>query len=236
VCEVNFRDICLAHRAKSLKPKISITLASSEIHSKFSSEQAMKTQTGSRSIALPFNLGARWGGWLSACPAALPPGYKHGTHRIAGWVGQRAGLDGCGKSRSHREPVACPACSEWPYRLINAVRKIQVSSSYSENNDQYTSEQPRRKVVSSPPPPTLSTTIATTTTFRSLSLSHTVRHHQPSVFSQQLRRHNSAERKTTRLQSCKYKSVVPGKANTHSVLDNMVNPSAILARRTLTQF
>jgi hypothetical protein len=32
-------------------------------------------------------------------PAALPPGKRPGTHRIGGWVGPRAGLDGCEKSR-----------------------------------------------------------------------------------------------------------------------------------------
>ena len=34
-------------------------------------------------------------------PAALSPGKRPGTHRIGGWVGLRAGLDGCGKSRPH---------------------------------------------------------------------------------------------------------------------------------------
>jgi hypothetical protein len=33
-------------------------------------------------------------------PAALPPGKRPGTHCIGGWVGPRAGLGGCGKSRS----------------------------------------------------------------------------------------------------------------------------------------
>jgi hypothetical protein len=32
-------------------------------------------------------------------PAALPPGKRPGTHCIGGWVGPRAGLDGCRKSR-----------------------------------------------------------------------------------------------------------------------------------------
>ena len=32
-------------------------------------------------------------------PAALPPGKRFGTHCIGGWVGPRADLDGCGKSR-----------------------------------------------------------------------------------------------------------------------------------------
>jgi len=31
--------------------------------------------------------------------AALPLGKRHGNHCIGGWVGNRAGLDGCGKSR-----------------------------------------------------------------------------------------------------------------------------------------
>ena len=38
-------------------------------------------------------------GGQSHAPAALPPGKTPGTHCIAGWVGPRAGLDGCGKSR-----------------------------------------------------------------------------------------------------------------------------------------
>jgi len=33
-------------------------------------------------------------------PAALHPGKRPGTHCIGGWVGPRAGLDECGKSRS----------------------------------------------------------------------------------------------------------------------------------------
>ena len=31
-------------------------------------------------------------------PAALPPGKKPGTYCIGGWLGPRAGLDGCGKA------------------------------------------------------------------------------------------------------------------------------------------
>ena len=36
-------------------------------------------------------------------PAALPPGKKPGIHCTGGWVGPKAGLDGCGKSRPHRD-------------------------------------------------------------------------------------------------------------------------------------
>jgi hypothetical protein len=44
----------------------------------------------------------RVGGHLHS-PAALPPGKRHGTHFIGGWVGPRAGLEGCEKSRPNRD-------------------------------------------------------------------------------------------------------------------------------------
>ena len=42
------------------------------------------------------------GGWVNnARPQPLyPPPQRPGTHCIGDWVGARAGLDGCGKSRS----------------------------------------------------------------------------------------------------------------------------------------
>jgi hypothetical protein len=39
------------------------------------------------------------GGQLHA-PAALPPGKRLGTHCTGAWMGPRAGLDGCRKSRT----------------------------------------------------------------------------------------------------------------------------------------
>jgi hypothetical protein len=38
-------------------------------------------------------------------PATLRPGKRHGTHCTGGWVGTRAGMDGCGKSRLHRDSI-----------------------------------------------------------------------------------------------------------------------------------
>jgi hypothetical protein len=38
------------------------------------------------------------GGWSAPRPGRFTPG-RLGTHCIGGWVGPRAGLDGCGKSR-----------------------------------------------------------------------------------------------------------------------------------------
>jgi len=42
-------------------------------------------------------------------PAALPPGKRPDTHCIGGWVGPRAGLDGFGKSRPHRDSIPGPS-------------------------------------------------------------------------------------------------------------------------------
>jgi len=40
-------------------------------------------------------------------PAALPPGTRPCTHCVGGWVGPRAGLDGCRKSCPHRDACVC---------------------------------------------------------------------------------------------------------------------------------
>ena len=38
-------------------------------------------------------------------PADLPPGKRPSIPCIGGWVGPRAGLDGCGKSRHNRDSI-----------------------------------------------------------------------------------------------------------------------------------
>ena len=43
-------------------------------------------------------------GWVvNATPRPLYPQERPGTRCIGGWVGPRAGLDGCGKSRPNRD-------------------------------------------------------------------------------------------------------------------------------------
>ena len=42
-------------------------------------------------------------------PASLPQGKRRGSHCIGGWVVPRVGLDGCGKSRSHRDSIPGPS-------------------------------------------------------------------------------------------------------------------------------
>jgi hypothetical protein len=46
---------------------------------------------------------------LIATPRPLYPLEKADSHCIGGWVGLRAGLDGCGKSRSHRDSILQPS-------------------------------------------------------------------------------------------------------------------------------
>jgi hypothetical protein len=40
-------------------------------------------------------------------PDALPPGKRPCAHCVGGWVGPRAGLDGCGKSMSYKYVNLC---------------------------------------------------------------------------------------------------------------------------------
>jgi len=66
-----------------------------------------ESPNGSRDISLLFLEPRRYmgeGGQWQA-PAALPPGKRAVTRCIGGWVGPRTGLDGCGKSRSHRDSI-----------------------------------------------------------------------------------------------------------------------------------
>ena len=69
------------------------------------------TRRGSRGIALLFHdHGTRKGvrGQRHAL-AALYPRKIPGIHCTGGWVGPRAGLDRCGKSRLHRDSIPGPS-------------------------------------------------------------------------------------------------------------------------------
>ena len=65
------------------------------------------------------------GEWSAARPGrTLYPRERHGTHCTGGWVGPRAGLDRCGKSRPHRDPIPDRlARSQLLYRLSYPVLK-----------------------------------------------------------------------------------------------------------------
>jgi hypothetical protein len=49
------------------------------------------------------------GGWSKSPPGHLYPRERPGTHCTGGWVGPRAGLDRCGKSRPHRDWIPGPS-------------------------------------------------------------------------------------------------------------------------------
>jgi hypothetical protein len=46
---------------------------------------------------------------VNATPRPLFPRERPGTHCKEGWVGPRAGLDGCGKSRPHGNSIPGPS-------------------------------------------------------------------------------------------------------------------------------
>jgi hypothetical protein len=52
-----------------------------------------------------FNLGAGWGWVVNVTPRPLYPRERPGNHCRGGWVGLRAGLDGCGKYRPHWDSI-----------------------------------------------------------------------------------------------------------------------------------
>ena len=84
----------------------------SKVKVKFALKQATK---GLYSF---FNLGASWSRWSTPQPRSLyPPGMRTCILCIGGWVGPRAGLDGCRKLAFFgvRSPYS-PAHKKSPYR------------------------------------------------------------------------------------------------------------------------
>jgi hypothetical protein len=76
-------------------------------YSRYRPEQAQRVDRG---IALPFlDPGARRGGWSAPRPGRFTPRERPGTHYTGGWVGPRAGLDVCEKSRPYRDSFPGPS-------------------------------------------------------------------------------------------------------------------------------
>ena len=89
--------ICIhLRRLKSNKVKVKVTLVQ-----KLRLCTGRTTHSGSRGIALPFHDHDTRRGWAGQrhASAAIYPRERPGTHCTGGWVGPRAGLDSCGKSR-----------------------------------------------------------------------------------------------------------------------------------------
>ena len=56
-----------------------------------------------------FDFGGRWGWVVNATPPPLYPGKEKRYAFCRRWVGLRAGLDECGKSRPHRVSIPGPS-------------------------------------------------------------------------------------------------------------------------------
>ena len=77
-----------------------------DVKVKVTLEQATKAQRWS---TLSLTSALDRGRVVNATPRPLHPRERPGTHCIGGWVGPRAGLDGCGKSRPHRDSIPGPS-------------------------------------------------------------------------------------------------------------------------------
>ena len=61
------------------------------------------------SSTLPSTPALDGGGWSTPRPGRFSPRERPGTHCIGGWLGSRSCLDGCGKSRPHRDLIPGPS-------------------------------------------------------------------------------------------------------------------------------
>jgi hypothetical protein len=93
-------------------------------------EQAQRVGRG---IAVLFrDLGARRGWVVNLTPRPLYPPESPGTHCTGGWVGLRAGVDVCEKSRPHRYSIPGPS-SQSLYRLSYPTHGFfEESSNYGD--------------------------------------------------------------------------------------------------------
>ena len=88
-----------------------------------------------------FNLRTRWGWVIKATPLPFYPRERPGTQCVGGWLGSRAGLEGCGKSHPTPgfDPWTVQSVAQSLYRLSyrgpnnirtqqNCVLRINVNS------------------------------------------------------------------------------------------------------------
>jgi hypothetical protein len=79
------------------------------IKGKFTLEEAMNAQMGSRGLALLFTSVLDGVSGQRHAPAALPRGKRSSTHCTGGWLVLRAGLDRHKKSRPHQNLITGPS-------------------------------------------------------------------------------------------------------------------------------
>jgi len=108
------------HRLHDSDSRRKITYTYIKVKVNWSHYRPGVAQRVGRGIALLFHDRGtrRWVSGQQHVPTALYPRERPGTHFTGGWVGPRAGLDRCGKSRPHRVSIPDrPARSQSLYRL-----------------------------------------------------------------------------------------------------------------------
>ena len=70
------------------------------------------------SSTLSLTLALDWVDIQCHAPTALPTGKETRNHCTAGWLGPRAGLDGCGKSCPHRDSISGPSRADPSGRAV----------------------------------------------------------------------------------------------------------------------
>jgi len=78
-----------------------------KVHPRTGHEDPEKEQRYNSTLSLRSALDD--GEWSMPHPGRFNPREKSSTHCIGGWVSIRAGLDGCGKSRPHRDSIRGPS-------------------------------------------------------------------------------------------------------------------------------
>jgi hypothetical protein len=66
-------------------------------------------------------------------PAALYPLERPRTHCTGGWVGPRAGLDSCGKSRPHRDSIPGVSSPNQSLYRLRYPTHHEVRNTFSKN-------------------------------------------------------------------------------------------------------
>jgi len=75
-----------------------------------SQDRPRRPRVGVKVLTYSFvNLGAKWSWWSTPSPGSFTQQEIPATHCAVGWVGPRAGLDGCGKSCPHWDSIPGPS-------------------------------------------------------------------------------------------------------------------------------
>jgi len=105
-CDRKVNSITLSSISFSVLPSGGFRRAKVTVHPRASHEGL---EGEKRCRYTPSLTSAQMGWVVNATPRPFYPWKRPGTHCIGGWVGPRAGLDSCGKSRSRRDSIPGPS-------------------------------------------------------------------------------------------------------------------------------